>query len=108
MRIRDFQRYNDLRNNTKHWDLPRWGNALAGEVGEACNIIKKIDRDGDPDGITTAMLGGELCDILSYLCMLATKAGVDLQSSAGIKFNEVTKRPERKFKDIIIPEEEFL
>ena len=60
------------------------------------------------DGNSTAMLGGELCEILSYLCMLATKAGVDLQSSAGIKFNEVTKRPERKFKDIIIPEEEFL
>ncbi len=107
MKIRSFQQYNDQRNNTPHWDLPRWGNALAGEVGELCNIIKKIDRDGDQEGKLLISLYGELGDVMSYLCMLSTRAGIDLQVACGDKFNEVTMRPQRKYKHIIIPVDEY-
>lgn len=30
--------------NEKHWDVMQWGCATAGEVGEACNIAKKLGR----------------------------------------------------------------
>ena len=40
------------------WPLPYWGNALAGEVGEACNVIKKIMR-GD-SGPQAQRVGSEV------------------------------------------------
>lgn len=30
--------------NEKHWDVMQWGCATAGEVGEACNVAKKLGR----------------------------------------------------------------
>ena len=28
------------------WKLSQWSNAVAGEVGELCNIVKKVERGG--------------------------------------------------------------
>jgi NTP pyrophosphatase (non-canonical NTP hydrolase) len=104
-----------VRNYTKHWDLPSWGNALSGEVGELlvafgnllliCNTIKKIERDGNSEELTKA-LGEELGDVLAYTCLLAQKAGLDLQTEAGKKFNKVCERMKKP--EYIIPEEYFL
>lgn len=33
--------------STREWVGPDWGNELAGETGEACNIIKKMQRNDD-------------------------------------------------------------
>mgnify|MGYP000918158283 len=77
------------------WPLSRWGNALAGEVGEACNIIKKIERgdytDEEREG-ANAQLADELCDILTYVDLLAHRAGIDLSSATYKKWNEVSVR----------------
>lgn len=89
--LAEFQAANSERNYTPHWDLPRWGNALAGEVGEACNVIKKIDRDGKSDGLVK-MLGAELGDVLAYACLTADSAGLNLWQESIAKFNVVCLR----------------
>ena len=41
-RLQDFKHCHP--NGVNDWRLSQWSNALAGEVGESCNIIKKIER----------------------------------------------------------------
>lgn len=87
------------------WSLSDWFTALAGEVGEAGNVIKKLNRVRDgmvgnretPDYLRVA-LGKELADCYLYLDLLAQAAGVDLAEAVCEKFNEVSTRngfPER-------------
>lgn len=55
--------------------------AMAGEVGEVCNVIKKFDRGSINGALLREELSKELPDILIYLVMLAEKVGVDLQQA---------------------------
>lgn len=72
-------------------DGPWWGNAMAGECGEACNVVKKIDRDGlTPERVTA--LGKELADLITYADLLAARLGIDLGQAVALKFNEVSER----------------
>jgi NTP pyrophosphatase (non-canonical NTP hydrolase) len=76
------------------WTLPEWGNAVAGEVGEMCNVIKKIKR-GDFDSnplVGKDMLQKEIADIIIYLDLIATKEGIDISQAIIDKFNEVSDR----------------
>lgn len=76
--------------NIEDWDLPRWGNAVAGETGEMCNIIKKIDR-GDfslEEAKKTEVLADEIADIIIYLDLLSQKAGIDIGAAIVNKFNK--------------------
>lgn len=74
---------------TKDWVIADWSNALAGEVGEACNMIKKIRRGQDID---KTELGHELADVMMYLDLLATKLDIDLEAMIVEKFNEVSEK----------------
>lgn len=87
------------------WSLSDWFTALAGEVGEAGNVIKKLNRVRDgmignketPEDLRAA-LGKELADCYLYLDLLAQAAGVNLADAICKKFNEVSVRngfPER-------------
>jgi NTP pyrophosphatase (non-canonical NTP hydrolase) len=78
-------------NYTPHWDLPRWGNALAGEVGEACNLIKKIDRGDFPLAAQRSALGAELADVIAYATHLANAADIDLERALRWKFAMVAR-----------------
>lgn len=76
------------RNDSTHYfpDLDHDGllylaTALSGEVGEACNLIKKWHRDGWDNEKISLELGSELPDILIYLVMLADAAGISLQAA---------------------------
>lgn len=77
------------------WKLSAWSNAVCGELGEAANIIKKMER-GDFRGahFETARhkLALELADVATYLDLLAFRAGIDLGAAIRIKFNEVSER----------------
>ena len=89
------------------WTLSDWMTALTGEIGEAANVIKKLNRIRD--GMTgnkphetadslCADLAKELADCQMYLDLLATAAGVDLGQATIDKFNETSERlgrPER-------------
>lgn len=74
------------------WTLGDWVCALAGEVGEAANIIKKITRgDIDLDEARDA-LGREFADVVTYLDLLAYQCGINLAQYTISKFNEVSAR----------------
>ncbi len=79
-------------------DLSYFGNAIAGEVGEACNIIKKMERG---DTIPASELGKELADIVVYADIIAAKNGLSLGTCVRNKFNEVSDRigSDVKFED---------
>lgn len=77
-----------------NWSLSDWGVALAGEVGEVCNVIKKLNRVRD--GLTgntksedelTEDLALELADVLAYLLLLAARANIPLENAYIHKFN---------------------
>lgn len=82
------------------WSLPDWATALAGEVGEVCNIVKKLRRVGEAErvgGGTTpireelmAKLADELADVVIYADLLAARAGIDLGVAVREKFNLVS------------------
>ena len=82
------------------WSLSDWACAMAGEAGEACNVVKKYRRyqDGtntakDPqtvDEIRDA-LAAELADTIIYADLLAARAGIDLGEAVRAKFNAVSE-----------------
>lgn len=81
------------------WSLSDWMTATCGELGEAANVVKKLNRERD--GLAgndksadelRAMLGKELADTAIYLDLLAEAAGVDLAQAITDKFNEVSVR----------------
>jgi len=68
--------------------------ALAGEVGEFCNIVKKIDRGSLNlgDAIVRKDLAFELTDVYIYTLNLAGLMGVDLEELYKLKRAENDQR----------------
>lgn len=74
------------------WSLGEWSNAVLGELGEAANLIKKLQR-GDLELETTKQdLADELADVVTYLDILAFRAGIDLGEATGDKWDVVSAR----------------
>ena len=80
------------------WSLSDWMTALVGEVGEAANFIKKLNRlrdgmtgnkleDRDPE-VLREKFRKELGDIQLYLDLIADAAGIDLEQAARDVFNQ--------------------
>lgn len=96
----DLRRANLARQ--QEWDpndqitLAYRGNELAGEVGEACNVIKKIERErlginGSRD--TVAHLAEELADVVICADLIAMHEGIDLLGTAvPAKFNATSEK----------------
>lgn len=74
------------------WGLSQWCNAICGELGEAANLIKKIERGDFTLDEKREDLGRELADVVIYLDLLAYRAGIDLGEATISKFNEVSAR----------------
>lgn len=80
------------------WNIAEWTNAIAGEVGEACNLAKKIQRGdfGTPgtDEFKAAMkeLAKELADVVTYADIACQRTGHNLGMVTAEKFNEVSQR----------------
>jgi NTP pyrophosphatase (non-canonical NTP hydrolase) len=74
------------------WCLAQWCNAVTGELGEAANIIKKIERGDITLDDARVALGKEFADVVTYLDILAFRAGVDLGDATRDKWNEVSAR----------------
>jgi NTP pyrophosphatase (non-canonical NTP hydrolase) len=71
------------------------GNELAGEVGEACNIIKKLERERigiRGSRATKDELAEELADVLICLDLIAMHAGIDLSLALRDKFNATSEK----------------
>lgn len=87
------------------WSEADWGVAIAGEVGEACNFIKKRRRlrySGD-SAISVHGVANELADVVIYADLLCSRMGVRLEDAVSRKFNEVS---DRVGSDLKIPERE--
>lgn len=74
------------------WSLGEWMNAVVGEVGEAANIIKKVQRGDMTMEEARPLLAKEYADIVTYLDILSFRSGVDLGLATLNKFNEVSMR----------------
>lgn len=87
---------NDRRNaavfQNDGWGETDWGCALAGEVGELCNILKKRRRHGDDRAHLFEEAAKEIADVQIYLDLLARHMGVNLADATVRKFNEVSER----------------
>lgn len=80
------------------WSLSDWITATLGELGEAANVVKKLNRvrDGIPGNAESEQelrqkLADELADTYIYLDLLCQSAGVKLHEAVQRKF-EVTSR----------------
>lgn len=81
------------------WSLSDWMTALTGEVGEAANVIKKLNRyrDGIPGNTKSeeelrADLADELADAAIYLDLIAQAAGFDLNTIIEAKFDKTSAK----------------
>ncbi len=97
------------RDGLDSWSPAEWGNALAGEVGELCNVLKKILRHdkgiqqlaeadegsyNDPN-VRARLIGlaeKEIADSYTYLDLVAARLGIDVQRCVVGKFNEISER----------------
>lgn len=81
------------------WSRSDWFTAVLGELGEAANVAKKLNRvrDGIPGNSETeaelrAALAVELADTFCYLDLLAQSEGVDLGEAVIEKFNYISRK----------------
>jgi NTP pyrophosphatase (non-canonical NTP hydrolase) len=71
------------------------GNELAGETGELCNDIKKLERlrlgmVGGKD--TTENLKDEIGDVIICVCLIAMQLNIDLEEAVISKFNKTSDK----------------
>jgi NTP pyrophosphatase (non-canonical NTP hydrolase) len=96
--LADLRAANETRQ--REWDrderitLVYRANELAGEVGEACNVAKKLERErmgirGSRD--TVAHLA-ELADVVICCDLLAMHEGIDLGAAVVAKFNATSEK----------------
>lgn len=71
--------------------------ALAGEVGEFCNELKKIYRKGEmPSEVEKQLMLMELGDVLWYLDRTVAEMGSSLDTVALMNLNKLRNRYMRK------------
>lgn len=76
-------------------DLSFRGNEMAGEVGEACNVIKKLERERQGwrgSRSTKEELASELADVIHTAILCAVTAGIDLEAATVEKFNATSDK----------------
>lgn len=81
------------------WSLSDWMTATLGELGEAANIAKKLNRvrDGIPGNTESeaelrAKLRDEIADTFIYLDLMAQAAGFDLGTAVLSKFDRTSHK----------------
>lgn len=95
----DLREANQIRQ--KEWDPSNAiteeyrGNELAGEVGEACNVVKKLARQRlglRGSRVTTSELSEELADVVICVDLLAMMYNIDLGDAVAAKFNKTSAK----------------
>lgn len=69
-----------------------WMTALVGEIGEAANILKKVERGDFTLDEKREDIGKELADAQTYLDILAARLDISLEDATIEKFDEVSRR----------------
>jgi len=90
-----------FRHPLNSWSGSDWMTAVVGEVGEAANIIKKLNRirDGVPGNephetkeYLMGKLADELADSVIYLDLIAQSYGFDLETIRDAKFEKTSQK----------------
>lgn len=107
MKFCDFSRINRRRCESpsgfnhalKSWSLSDWMTATMGELGEAANVAKKLNRvrDGIPGNNQSedelrAALRDEVADAFIYLDLLAQSEGFLIEDAVRDKFNRTSEK----------------
>jgi NTP pyrophosphatase (non-canonical NTP hydrolase) len=86
-------------HNMADWSLSDWMVAVMGELGEAANVLKKLNRvrDGIIGNSETSedlrqSLKDEVADTFIYLDLFAQAAGFSLEEVVRAKFNKTSER----------------
>ncbi len=83
------------------WSVSDWACAMAGEAGEVCNAVKKLNRietgAQQTKGPQTreeavAEIAKEIGDTFLYLELLAQRLGIDMAEAVRQTFNRVSER----------------
>ncbi len=76
------------------WSTSDWMTAMVGEVGEAANVVKKLNRyrDGGPGNKVSEQelrdqLRKELGDVFVYLDLMAQSPGFSIADAAAVVYN---------------------
>lgn len=102
LRYQSVSRAKMWHGSLSHWDVMQWACAAADEMGEACNVAKKLQRIRE--GIAKRaeemhegaakeqilQLGEEIADTIIYLDLLAASEGINLEREIRKKFNSVS------------------
>lgn len=105
LRDRNVARCEEAFHPLHDWTPTDWACALAGEVGEACNLVKKLRRMVAPgsavvalghlqDGTAERLVGDiadELADAVIYADLLAARLHVDLGAAVRRTFNRTSR-----------------
>lgn len=90
----------DWKHSLNGWSVAEWGNAAAGEMGEACNIAKKmlrwdhnirVELAGKTRDEYKEDLANEIADVLIYLDLWAASEGISLEDAVRKAFNNKSK-----------------
>lgn len=80
------------------WSSSDWMVAIMGELGEAANILKKLNRyrDGIPGNkeafqVLEKKLASELADAYVYLDLFCQSRGIDLETAVNTVFEAKSK-----------------
>ena len=77
------------------WNVAEWGCVAAGEMGELCNILKKMNRQMSSDPSCDHLrekASEEIADTVIYLDIIAAKLGLSLQACIRNKFNYTSEK----------------
>jgi NTP pyrophosphatase (non-canonical NTP hydrolase) len=90
---------NGFRHSITDWTLSDWTVAVMGELGEAANILKKLNRYRDripgndvPYEALRENLADEIADTFIYLDLLSQAAGFDLSDIVRSKFDRTSQK----------------
>lgn len=97
--LRRCEAANGFNHAISSWSLSDWMTATVGELGEAANIAKKLNRvrDGIPGNDESeeqlrASLADELADTFIYLDLLAQSQGICLAEAVDVKFSKTSTK----------------
>lgn len=93
LRLANVKRCEEVFHQLHDWSPTDWACAMAGECGEACNLIKKTRRG---EAIDVDDIGDELADLVIYADLLAARLGLDLGRCIVKKFDEVSEKRNSK------------
>ena len=96
------RRAGEAYHDIEAWSPMQWGCAVAGEVGELCNLLKKLERlnSNDVEALSEIIDGipDEVADVIIYLdlllkrCNLATGRKDTLSQAVARKFDKTSRK----------------